>query len=241
MYSTEDIRHAWLSACLSVWSETIRDIDPGQPDERGWIDQMWRRLGAVDPDGPDWGSYIDSHGEEGYDEAPESWCGAGPAWAGVRRLGRHLEDDQCVDAQLRPDLACRILPGTGRLGDESRWEDIGLDFSALSPEYSGPSAYDALAPGTLVTVGDGWAGSHIVLVDEVDDEDETFSTVEANGRGELGDGRYGEGWVRRRDVGEIEDYQGQTHTVRPRGFDEIALVFPPQKTWFTGAAVKGGS
>jgi len=225
-YTDADIRRAWLDAFRALWAETIRDIEPGQPDERDWIDQMWRDLG--------WAWLVDSRGEPGYDEAPESWCGAGPAWVGCYRLGDHLEADQCVDAWLREDIAKKILPGTGRLYDANRWRDIGF-AEWPGTTFEDGAAASAIEPGVIVTVGDGADGAHIVMVDDVIEYEgaPAVETIEANGWGVLGDGRYGEGIIRRYDV-EVPDYQGNTYQVEPRKLNEVKCLYAPTTEWVEG-------
>lgn len=228
-YPIEEIRRSWRDAVAATVDAVVRDIDPGQPDDRMWIDSMWRDLG--------WGWYIDSHGDEGYDEAPESWCGAGPAWVARHRLGEFLEPNQCVDVWLDPCVASEILPGTDRMYDPSRWEKCGIE------PWPGHKAWhiddrkiaELLRPGVLFTVGTGTDGSHICMVDEVDAAAGTVDTLEANSDGVIGDGRYGEGYVRRYDT-TVEDYAGELHDVEPRSFDEIRVIYPVPLAAFHGVA-----
>lgn len=224
-YALDDIHRTWRDAVAATVDSVIRDIDPGQPDDRAWIDAMWRDLG--------WGWYIDSHGDEGYDEAPESWCGSGPAWVARHRLGEFLEPDQCVDVALRADVASKILPGTGRMYDRDRWETLGIEWPGIVARNRAASELGAiLRPGVLFTVGDEADGSHICMVDKVND-DETVNTLEANSHGVIGDGRFGEGYVRRYET-TAKDYTGSVHTVHPRRFDEIKVIYPIPRSAFRG-------
>lgn len=228
------VRQAWLSATISTWRATIRDIEDGQPDDREWIGAMWRDLG--------WGSwFLDERGGPGYDEAPESWCGAGLAWIGRHRIGEHIEPDerrQCVDLRIHPHIASQILPGTDRMYDRDKWGEIDLEFPGLEADkLPANDLYQALEPGVIVTRGSGPDGSHIMMVHEVDRKSRTFNTVECNAFGVLGDEKYGEGIVRRYDT-EVEDYQGETHPVEPRSVAEIKMIYPPTVEWCVGESLE---
>jgi hypothetical protein len=199
-----DIRQAWLDAALQLWSEPVRDISPRHDDDRERIGDIWRALG--------WEWFIDSRGADGYDEAPESWCGAGQAYIATQMI---------EGIRLHPTIAQEVMPGTDRLYDASRWPD-----EAPRPDGS----IDDVAPGVIATVGDGPDGSHIVLVRDI--VDDRYTTIECNGTGILGDGHYGEGVVRRFGADGVEDASGGTHTVRSRPLDGIKQVYPFDKRHF---------
>lgn len=213
--SLSDIRQAWIDAALKLWEEPILDISPLHDDDRERIDEIWRTLG--------WGWFVDSRGKEGYDEAPESWCGAGQAYAATEILPDVLD----ADVRLHPTIAKKVMPGTDRLYDASRWP-------AEAPRPNG--SVDDVEPGVIVTVGDGPDGSHVVLVRDVLEDESRYTTVECNGTGVLGSGYYGEGVVRRFNVEEdIEDPSGGTHTVRARPLNGIKQVYPFGPEHFVGA------
>lgn len=223
-YDADTIRTAWRDAVAATIDMNIRDIHDGQPDDREWIDMMWRDLG--------WGWYIDSRGDEGYDEAPESWCGAGLAWAGRHRLGEHIEPDMCVDLSLSSCIASEILPGTGRMYDSGRWRECGVESPRLDPKsMTHNEVRSVLGPGVIFTVGDEADGSHIVMVDELTD-DGRIRTLEANSFGVVGDDHYAEGFVRRFET-TAEDYRGDLHDVEPRSVDEIVQIYPFDETMFS--------
>lgn len=225
-YHIDDVCLVWHDACAKTIDMIIRDIDPHQPDDRDWIEMMWRDLG--------WGDwFLDARGGEGYDEAPESWCGAGPAWVGRHRVGEFLEEQMCMDIQLHSDLASWLLPGTDRLYDQSRWDKYDLSFPGIdAEELTDEEISDILQPGFICTVGEGEDGSHIIMVDEVNEG--TLDTLEANAHGVIGNGLYGEGYVRRYDT-TVEGYDGKKHRVKPREFGELKMIYPPQPEWWVGS------
>lgn len=232
MYTDVQLRLAWHEAMLSTWKTNIRDIEAGQPDERLWIDAMWRDLG--------WGDWF--LGDDGYNEDPESWCGAGLAWVGRHRIGDFLDPDMCIDVRLDSHVASQILPGTDKMYDRSKWQPVG-DGEWPGIEYLGGDGAGAspwqqlpLGPGVIATTGSGADGSHILMIDQVRETDAgiRIDTVECNGWGVLGDGHYGEGIVRRYDAGEVPDYDGELHPVQARTLDEIRCVYPPSRAWFAG-------
>jgi hypothetical protein len=53
-----------------------------------------------------------------------------------------------------------------------------------------------------------------------------YTTIECNGRGVLGTGRYGEGVVRRFDAEGVEDASGGAHNIRSRPIDGVRCVYP---------------
>lgn len=227
-YTDAHIQKTWLKSTLAVWRATIRDIEQGQPDDREWIDAMWRDLG--------WSWFIDSRGDKGYDEAPESWCGAGLAWIGRHRFGEHLEPHLCVDARLRSDIASQVLPGTDRMFDRARWKDLGFDKwpGIDANEISVTDTAEHLSPGVICTVGDDRDGSHIVMVEAVNADNGTYRTVECNAYGVLGDGFYGEGIVRRYDAGLVFGYNRTEHAVKARKIEDIRCIYTPSSEWFAG-------
>jgi len=169
-----------------------------------------------------WGSwFLDQRGGLGYDEGPgERWCGIGQAYIASEMLPEMLD----ADVQLHPGIVSKLLPGTDRLYSDRQWRDIGLPRPSCDPSE--------LKPGMIVTVGDGPDGSHIALVRDI--VGDRYTTIECNGTGVLGDGRYGEGVVRRYDVEGVTDYEGDTHTLRSRAIDDIKQVYPFDERHFVG-------
>lgn len=91
---------------------------------------------------------------------------------------------------IRPDIGHFVLPSTVRAASGSKWKEAG----AAKPDEVDP---DDIQSGDIITVGSGKRyGTHFALVVEVDGH--VLKTVEANTRGELGNGKTGRGVVRRR-------------------------------------------
>jgi hypothetical protein len=212
--SLSEIRKAWIDAALQLWEEPVRDIQRGQPKDPDRIQEMCEAIG--------WGDwFLDNRGSAGYDEGPgERWCGIGQAYIASEMLPEVLG----ADVELHPDVVAKLLPSTDKLYAESRWQNVGLPRPSAEPED--------IEPGMIVTVGNGPDGSHVVLVRDV--VGDRYTTIECNGTGVLGDGRYGEGVVRRYDVEGVTDYEGDAHTVRSRPISGIKQVYPFGAEHFVG-------
>lgn len=186
-YTENKIRRAFLAAVRAEWS---RPVEVEEHDDR--VTEYFRGIG--------WGWAIDKHCPGGtYDEqvrrttdAPLDYCGIGPAWVLVHRLGQHLEDQQCVPVRLRRGIARHVLPSTYRANSVDHWDRADTDPPAQIPP-------EDIEPGHLVTVvtshGRGY-GDHFAVARERPGDGE-LATIEWNATGELGDGREGRGVVRR--------------------------------------------
>lgn len=208
------LREAIVKSGYDLWSETIRDIQYGQPNDAERIEEICKAVG--------WGDwFLNPRGKEGYDEAPgERWCGLGVAYILSEILPKK------TGYKIHPDIASQILPSTHKLYDRSNWEELGFER---------PSAtLDDIKKGMIATVGSGPAGSHILIVADVHpDQDGTYETIECNGRdGILGDGKWGEGVIRRFDCKGVEDYNGDPHDVRARKISRIKQLYPLEPKHF---------
>lgn len=195
-FTTEDFRHAHLRAALALHAEHI-------VDESGSLrlELMFRRVG--------WGGFV----ARGYKNTSKfAWCGIFVAVSGLD-VGDHLVEGQCVAAHLDPGIAKFVLPSTQRLQSSAKWAAAGAKKAALHDlRWENPDVY--LRPGVVATIatreyGDvrDRVGGHYVIVEHV--RDGRVDTVEGNAFGELGDGSWGEGVVRRRGdkARHIEDFR----------------------------------
>lgn len=194
-YTIEQLMHAWRDAAGAMWAENIRDTQSGYAGDIDRIGQLFRRAApwALDLMG---GAYNEKH-------SASAWCGHFQSNCGLS-VGAYLESDRCVGVFLDPDIARNCLPSTRRMTYPGKWRKAGQ----LAPDFVPGNAsrnrlHEVLAIPRVATIaardyGDerNDVGGHFVLITSLND-DGTFDTIEGNGWGELGDGAYGEGVVKR--------------------------------------------
>lgn len=190
-YTTEKLGLALVDAALSEWERCIRDIEPGQPDDRDHIERYFTDVARAD--GRTWQWFLDRYNGRYVERTPtgeyQQWCGLFVAYC-AQNVGVHLERRKSVPITIAPGIAYYVLPGTHRIASAAKWSD------AQVPEPERPNPAEA-QPGDIFTVGAGSTGSHIGIVTHHPDEHGEFLTVEGNARGVLGDFRIGEGVIRR--------------------------------------------
>ena len=193
-YTGKELRRALLKSVATEWHRPVHSRDDADR-----VTEYFRGIG--------WGWAIDEHCPgDTYDEsirqstdAPLDWCGIGPAWCAVHRVGFHLEAGQCVPVRLRPAIAQHVLPSTYRANSPEHWSRTEADPPAqVAPED--------IEPGDLVTVitrGGKSYGDHFVVARR-SPKDGELPTYEFNAYGELGDGRTGRGVVgKTRDLDDV--------------------------------------
>ena len=199
-FSAKQLRQAWLNACLDEQRQVVRSVG-----DEAQITRYFRGIG--------WGWALDEHCPNGvYDDTirrrlglagPLNWCGIGPAWVGVHRLGEFLVDGQCVDVGLHRGIARSVMPSTARIYYAERWGTLGIQ----PPERVEP---DEIEPGDIICVKTGARksyGDHFAMA-RLDPENGRVETVEFNAAGGLGDGAQGRGVV-----------------LRDRDLEDVAVVY----------------
>lgn len=191
-YTTEKLGLALVDAALSEWERCIRDIEPGQPDNRDHIERYFTRVERAD--GATWQWFLDRYNGRYIERTPtgeyQQWCGLFVAYCAQNLVGDYLELGKSVPVTVAPGVAYYVLPGTHRIASAAKWRD------AQVPQPNRPSSEEA-QPGDIFTVGAGPTGSHIGIVTSHPDENGEFLSVEGNAKGVLGDFRVGEGVIRR--------------------------------------------
>jgi len=185
-YQIEKLLLAWRFAALAEWGTHVTD-------EPGNVEHFFDAVG--------WNFHI----KNGYQNNEKfAWCGIFAGAMGLE-IGHYLEPGQCVPVFLDPDVAKFAFPSTRRLVSAGKWAAAGVSPpTILRPLKNhepglGFLSLDLLKPGMTCTVGNGKKhGTHIVIVDKINPESGTVDTIEGNAHGELGDGSWGEGVVRRR-------------------------------------------
>lgn len=189
-YEISKLLNAWRLAALDEWACVVRDT----PDDFDRISGYFRSIG--------WGFHIAA----GYRNTEKyAWCGVFAGAMGLR-IGDHLEPDKCVPVALDYDVARVVMPSTFRLQSRAKWEQASGKMPVkLGNSGLAPLAIEDLRPGMVCTIaardyGDrrNDYGGHVVIVDNVRPAEGLVDTVEGNAHGELGDGAWGEGVVRRR-------------------------------------------
>lgn len=165
----------------------------------------------------------DGDGIGDYDEANKAyWCGAG-AGGVMAAVGDHLVPGRCIDLRLRRDVGKFIMPSCSRLNSGWSRDAKNGKPSKLKPlQVMGMPNLVFDSRGVAVGVADGvragqlatcWThslqeplserpgyGDHVVILAgrpvEVDGE-LLVPTYECNGYGWLGNGKWGEGVVKR--------------------------------------------
>jgi hypothetical protein len=225
MIDIHDIRRGSLDAYDAEWRRPVLDFEPGQSATPGPITRYACETTRGERD-----YWCRSIGGE-YDQERElQWCGLGPSWVLSHTLGHHILERQCVDVRLHPVIAYHLLPGTDRMYDRGRWDKYDIAF----PEQPTPAD---IIPTDIITVGDGVDGSHFTIAISEVDADGRFRTLEFNGKGLLGNGRYGEGVIKRLPT-KARGYDGRIHPIEPRHVDEICQTYRFNLTdHYIGAAV----
>lgn len=191
-YSIEQLRQAWLDSALDIWQSGV--VDENQSPA---IKRMFQACG--------WGFWVND--ADGYrNNARHAWCGIFQAYAALR-VGRFLEEGQCVAVSLEHGIAKNCLPSTARMTSMHKWDAAGVTAptawiidnraGGVNPEFIQPGMVATIAARTYGDPRDSFGG-HFVLVESYDPATETVCTVEGNAVGELADGTWGEGVVRRR-------------------------------------------
>lgn len=180
----KNLLSAWRLAALFEWEKGIRD-KTGSLE----IENYFKEVG--------WGRWV----RGGYSNKKQfAWCGIFVGYTGLN-LGDHVNDTHSEPVALDYDIARMVMPSTYRIGAAEKWKSAGVPVPGFLPTKDLDLLAHNLLPGMVVTVktkrGNLKYGGHIVIVDRVN-EDGTFDTIEGNGWGELADGEYGEGVIRRR-------------------------------------------
>lgn len=185
-YTSKQIHAAIRKAAIDYWYDTIIDED-GSPE----ITQMFLNIG--------WGWRV----ADGYRNSEKwAWCGIGAANC-MLRIGEYIEDDQCIPVVVDLDILNTVMPSTRRLASSKKW-NIATE---REPLIYHPSSYggvrQGLIPGAIATIATRKygnyrddVGGHVVIVDKYEEGADTFTTIEFNAHGELGNGERGEGVIR---------------------------------------------
>jgi len=161
---------------LALLRAAEAELDRGVTDEDSsvTIEQYFKAVG--------WGFWI---ADAGYVNVEKfAWCGVFVGAMGLR-VGDFLEPDRCVDIFLNPAIAKYVLPSTVRLGSDNKWRQAGYT-SMQTGIYQGlfedelVKKFKGAIKGCVATVGEGFYGSHIVIIRDVDLDKGTFTTVEGN-------------------------------------------------------------
>jgi len=183
-FTSEQLLLAWRFAALAEWGTHVTD-------EPGNVEHYFDAVG--------WNFHI----KNGYENNEKfAWCGIFAGAMGVE-IGHYLEPGQCVPVFLDPDVARFCFPSTRRLVSAGKWAAAGVSpptiLRPLNAQLNGSLTIDKLRPGMTCTIGDvNNHGTHIVIVDQARPDEGLVDTIEGNAHGELGDGSWGEGVVRRR-------------------------------------------
>lgn len=204
-YTIEALMGAWQSAAVALWQLNIRDDQGGAAGTRDIIGSIFAGVG--------WSFWI----PDGYKEqnGRNAWCGHTQGYCGLH-VGDWLEPGKCVGVTLDVDIAKNVTPSTARLHSANKWRKAGyskpntlngdwldkmLDNEAAAADIKS-SVFNRPQLATIAARDYGDLrndyGGHVVLIVGVDFEARSFETIEGNAYGELGDGSWGEGVVRRR-------------------------------------------
>lgn len=132
--------------------------------------------------------------KRGYSEAKgDAWCGLGIGHC-MRNVGDWIEPGMCVDLTLRRGIAEHVLPSTARIASRTWWARAGgrrIDGKKVRP--------DGIQRGDVITVftgsGKSYGDHYAIALDSP--YNGSVKTIEFNGYGELGDGTFGEGVIKR--------------------------------------------
>jgi len=192
-YTTEQLLLAWRDAAAAEWGRVVRDFDPGQTATPEIIHGYFAANG--------WERW---NGSVYTENSQTKWCGQFAGAMG-QRVGMFIDPGVPVvfPVALDPDVARFCFPSTGRLVSANKWAAAGVSqpeiLRPMNAQLNGSLTIDKLRPGMTCTIGDGKPhGTHIVIVDQVRPDEGLVDTIEGNAHGELGDGSWGEGVVRRR-------------------------------------------
>ena len=187
IYLIEKLLLAWRDAAAAEWGRVVRDFDPGQTATPEIIHGYFAANG--------WERW---NGSVYTENSRTQWCGQFAGAMG-QRVGMFIDPGVPVvhPVALDPDVAKFAFPSTRRLVSANKWAAAGVSPPTIL--LNGSLTIDKLRPGMTCTIGDGKPhGTHIVIVDKINPESGTVDTIEGNAHGELGDGSWGEGVVRRR-------------------------------------------